>query len=371
VSEYIKIVDEKYTLRNLLRAVHDIQTAVETESDATEVMQFAEGRILDVISKEVRNDTRPVSDVLWETFDELEKRIEAGGDVPGVPMGFPRLDRVTSGLKEGQLITIAGRPAMGKTSFALNVALNASITHGVGTVLFSLEMGEMELMERMLSSEARVDSTGLRIGKLTEMELTRITEAAGLVNQAPIFINDSASMTPAGMRGHVRRLQQEHDIGLVIVDYIQLMSLGDHRFTGNRVAEVSKISRDLKVLARDLKVPIVALSQLNRGVESRDDKRPQLSDLRESGSIEQDSDIVMFVYRPEVYEGSHNKSGENIESEAEIIIRKQRNGPTGKVSFEFFKEYTRFEEKVTDVYTKHDDKGEQDEGDEEVQTLAF
>jgi replicative DNA helicase len=259
---------------------------------------------------------------------------------------------------------------MGKTSFALNVALNAAITHGVPTVVFSLEMSESELMERMLSSEARIDSAGLRIGKLADYEMKRLVEAAGLISEAPIFVNDSAGMTPAEMRGHIRRLQQEYDIGLVVVDYLQLMSLGDNRFTGNRVAEVSKISRDLKVLARDLEVPILALSQLNRAVENRDDKRPQLADLRESGSIEQDSDIVMFIYRPEVYEGPVNKRGENIEMDAELIIRKQRNGPTGKVSFEFYKEYTRFEEKVQDVYESAEPKQEAAK-DEQIETLDF
>ena len=372
VREYAKIVQDKYTLRNLLTACGDIVSAVGQESEANEVMRFAEGRILDIVAKEVKNETHKVSDILWETFAQLEKRMADGGVVPVVPTGFTNLDRATSGFKPGQLITLAGRPAMGKTSFALNVATNAAVTHGVPTVLFSLEMGENELMERMLASEARIDSAGMRIGKLDDNELKRLAEAAGLLNEAPIFVNDSAGMTPAEMRGHVRRLQQEHDIGLVMIDYLQLMSLGDHRFTGNRVAEVSKISRDLKVMARDLEVPILALSQLNRGVENRDDKRPQLSDLRESGSIEQDSDIVMFVYRREVYEGPVDKLGNNIETEAEIIIRKQRNGPTGKVSFEFFKEYTRFEEKAADVYGKvANEQREMEEEDEEIQELDF
>jgi replicative DNA helicase len=370
VQEYVKIVQDKYTLRNLLTACGDIMTAISRESEADDVMRFAEGRILDVIAKEVKNETHKVSDILWDAFAQLEKRMADGGVVPGVPTGFTKLDRATSGFKPGQLITLAGRPAMGKTSFALNVALNAAITHGVPTVVFSLEMSESELMERMLSSEARIDSAGLRIGKLADYEMKRLVEAAGLISEAPIFVNDSAGMTPAEMRGHIRRLQQEYDIGLVVVDYLQLMSLGDNRFTGNRVAEVSKISRDLKVLARDLEVPILALSQLNRAVENRDDKRPQLADLRESGSIEQDSDIVMFIYRPEVYEGPVNKRGENIEMDAELIIRKQRNGPTGKVSFEFYKEYTRFEEKVQDVYESAEPKQEAAK-DEQIETLDF
>ena len=371
IREYIKIVQDKYTLRNLLVACGDIMSAVDQESDANDVLRFAEGRILDIVAKEVKNETHRVSDILWDTFAELEKRMADGGVVPGVPTGFTNLDRATSGFKPGQLITLAGRPAMGKTSFALNVALNAAITHGVPTVVFSLEMSENELMERMLASEARIDSAGMRIGKMSDSEIKRLAEAAGLINEAPLFVNDSAGMTPAEMRGHIRRLQQEHDIGLVMVDYLQLMSLSDHRFTGNRVAEVSKISRDLKVIARDLEVPILALSQLNRGVENRDDKRPQLSDLRESGSIEQDSDIVMFVYRPEVYEGPTDKLGNNIETDAEIIIRKQRNGPTGKVSFEFFKEYTRFEEKAANIYEKVKNEQREIDNDEEVEELGF
>jgi len=369
VKDYIRIVKDKHSLRSLLEACREIEQAVYKDSDAEEILAFAENRIVYVVSDLVKKETKGVSDILWPTLEEIERRMENEGEIPGTPTGFRRLDQYTSGLKPGQLVTIAGRPAMGKTSLALNVALNAAVTHGVGVVVFSLEMNESELMERMLCSEARVDSTGLRVGRLSESEMKRLATAAGLINEAPIFINDSAGMTPLEMKSHVRRIQQTHEIGLVIVDYLQLMSLGDHRFTGNRVAEVSKLSRDLKVLARDLEVPVVALSQLNRGVEQRDEKRPLLSDLRESGSIEQDSDIVMFVFREEVYKGATNKKGENIEGKAEIIISKQRNGPTGKVSFDFHKEYTRFEEREP-VYVANTDT-EVYGGDEEVQDLGF
>lgn len=368
VQDYIKIVKDKFLLRSLLEACREIELAVYNESDAEETLAYAENRIIDSVSDLVKKETKPVSDLLWDTLASIEKRMENPGEIPGTPTGFRMLDRVTSGLKPGQLITVAGRPAMGKTSFALNVALNAAVTHGVGTVLFSLEMSEGELMERMLCSDARIDSTGLRIGKLSDNEWTRLAESAGVINESPIFINDSAGMTPGEMKSHVRRLQQSYNIGLVIIDYLQLMSLSDHRFTGNRVAEVSKISRDLKVLARDLEVPVMALSQLNRGVEQRDEKRPLLSDLRESGSIEQDSDIVMFVFREEEYTGATNKKGENVEGKAEIIISKQRNGPTGKVSFEFHKEYTRFEESELGLYSAPEHR----EGkDEQIESLGF
>jgi len=364
VDNYAKIVKDKYTMRRLLKAASAIQSAVERGSDLTthDILDIAESEIFSVTADVVKKDTRSAKDILWETFDSIEERIRHGGDVPGVPTGFWRLDNMTAGLKPGQLIVVAGRPAMGKTSFALNVALNAAVQHGIGTVLFSLEMSEGELMERMLSCEGKIDSQKLRIGELDQTMHDKLAQAGGLIADAPIFINDSAGMTPLEMKANLRRLMTNNDIGLVIVDYLQLMYSGSK--VGSRVEEVGKISRDLKVLARDLEVPVIAISQLNRGPESREDPRPMLSDLRESGSIEQDADMVMFVFREEEYTGPINKKGENVAGKAELLISKQRNGPTGKLIMSFDGRFTRFEQAddyiATSRATSYDNEKEDD-----------
>jgi replicative DNA helicase len=344
VDSYAKIVKDKYTMRRLLKAASAIESAVENNSELTthDILDIAEKEIFSVTADVVKKDTRTAKDILWETFDSIEERIRHGGRVPGVPTGFWRLDNMTAGLKPGQLVVIAGRPAMGKTSLALNVALNAAVRHDIGVALFSLEMSEGELMERMLSSEGSIDSQKLRIGELNDDMHKRLAKAGGLIAEAPIFINDSAGMTPLEMKANLRRLMTNNNIGLVIVDYLQLMYSGGK--SSNRTEEVGKISRDLKVMARDLEVPVIAVSQLNRGPENREDPRPMLSDLRESGSIEQDADVVMFVFREEVYTGPVNKKGENVAGKAELLISKQRNGPIGKLIMNFDGRFTRFEQ---------------------------
>lgn len=346
VLHYVNIIHDKYTMRRLLRAASSIVDAVHNNDGATthEILEIAESQIFDVTSDVVKKDTRPIKDVLWETFDKIEERIRHGGKIPGVPSGFGRFDRLTSGLKPGQLVIVAGRPSMGKTSFVMNAATNAAIKHGMGVAIFSLEMSEIELTERMLSSEGKIDSQKLRIGDLRGADHDRLTKAGALVADAPIFINDSAGMTPMEIKANLRRLMTEHKIDLAIVDYLQLMGCGDNRI-GSRVQEVTKISRDLKVMARDLNIPVIAVSQLNRAPEGRDDPRPMLSDLRESGAIEQDADLVVFIFREEVYTGPINKKGENVSGQAEIIIGKQRNGPLGRLTMDFAGEYTSFFER--------------------------
>lgn len=346
VDSYIKIVHDKYTLRRLLLASSRIESAVYEEGaiDARHALEVAESEVFSVSSDIVKTDVIDIRTAISQTFDALEERIDSGGRIPGVPSGFTYLDRMTAGFKPGQLIIVAGRPGMGKTSFALNTAMNAAINEGIGTVLFSLEMATEELTERMLSAEAEIDSQKLRIGDINEDTSAKLAHAAGMLAQAPIYINDSASMTPLEMRANLQRLMIDSPtkIGLVIVDYLQLMTSGDPRLAANRVQDVTKISRDLKVLARDLSVPVVALSQLNRSVEGRDDKRPQLSDLRESGAIEQDADVVMFIHREELFTGPYNSKGDDVRGKAEVIVGKQRNGPIGKVTLRFAAEHTKF-----------------------------
>ena len=258
-----------------------------------------------------------------------------------MPTGFPDLDALTTGLQKGDLVIVAARPAMGKTSWILNVAQTAAIEHGTTVAVFSLEMSKEQLVQRLLCSEGRVDSQKLRRGRLSPEEYQRLAAAAGHLNTAPLWIDDSPGATVLEMRAKARRLKSETDLGLLVVDYMQLMSSAGR--AENRVQEVSEISRGLKALARELDIPVVALSQLSRAPEQRTDRRPQLSDLRESGAIEQDSDLVMFLYRPEYYLGPEDKDGNNIEGQSELIIAKQRNGPTGTVPLYFNKAYTRFD----------------------------
>jgi replicative DNA helicase len=276
-------------------------------------------------------------------MERIEALSKGGKSITGVPSGFGDLDEITSGFQPSDLVIVAARPAMGKTAFCLGLAQHAAIEHNIPIALFSLEMSKESLVQRLLTSEARIDAQRLRKGLLRDDDFPRLARAAGILSSAPIYIDDSAGISLLEMRSRARRLKVDSGVGMIIVDYLQLIQ-GPAR-SENRQQEISQISRSLKALAKELSVPVIALSQLSRAPEQRtgESKRPQLSDLRESGAIEQDADLVMFIYRPEVYEGLTDKDGNSLEGRSEIIVGKQRNGPTGTVNLYFHKTYTRFE----------------------------
>jgi len=343
IEFHAKIVREKALLRHLIEAASIIIRDVydQGERSVEQVLDEAEQRIFKVAQSHDRGGFLWIKEILWPTFEHIERLQESKSGITGVSTGFPDIDRLTSGLQKGDLCIVAGRPSMGKTAWVMNVAQNAAIEHNIPVALFSLEMSKEQLVQRMLCSEGRVDSQRLRRGELTDEEYKRLAAAAGHLNTAPVWIDDSPGSTVLEMRAKARRLKAETDIGLLVIDYMQLMA--SHGRTESRVQEVSEISRGLKALARELEVPVVALSQLSRAPEQRTDRRPQLSDLRESGSIEQDADLVMFLYRPEYYYGTVDKDGNSLEGKAELVISKQRNGPTGTVELFFHKAYTRFD----------------------------
>ena len=338
-----RIVHDKAMLRRLIDAAHAIVRDVYEPGTrpVDEVIDLAEQLVFRVSESRNREGFVWIKEVLWPTFEHIEKLQESQGGISGVATGFMDLDRMTTGLQAGDLVIVAGRPSMGKTSWALNVAQNAAIEHGVPVAIFSLEMSKEQLVQRFLCAEGRVDAQKLRRGRLAADEYQRLARAAAHLNTAPIWIDDSATGNVLEMKAKSRRLKADANLGLIVVDYIQLMS-GSTR-TDSRVQEVSEISRGLKALARELELPVIALSQLNRAPEQRPDRRPQLSDLRESGAIEQDADLVMFLYRPEYYYGPTDKDGKSLEGGAELIVAKQRNGPTGKLDLYFHKVYTRFD----------------------------
>jgi replicative DNA helicase len=348
ISYYSKIVKEKSILRKLIGASTAIlDKSYSSTSDVENVLDDAEHAIFEISQNKIRPSFFPLKELIKDSFKTIEKLYERKELVTGVPTGYDDVDKLTSGLQNSELIIVAGRPSMGKTAFAINIAQNAAIEMGVPVAIFSLEMSKEQLALRMLSSEARVDSQRLRKGFLGETDWPKLTTAAGKLSDAPIFIDDSPAISVLEMKAKTRRLKAETGLGLVVLDYLQLMRGRDSSLP--REQEISEISRSLKALAKELDVPVVALSQLNRQVESRTDKRPQMADLRESGAIEQDADVIMFIYRDEVY----NKSEDNPEKGlAEIIIGKQRNGPTGKAKLTFLNDYTRFENRavVRDYY---------------------
>ena len=312
------------------------------ERPVPEILDLAEQRVFNVSQSRGRDGFVWIKEVLWSTFEHIDKLQETVGEVSGLATGFADLDRMTTGLQPGDLAIVAGRPSMGKTSWVLNVAQTVAIELGIPVGIFSLEMSKEQLVQRLLCAEGRVDAQRLRRGRLEPDEMQQLARAAGLLNTAPIWIDDSATGNVLEMKGKARRLKAEtKDLGLVVVDYMQLMTGGIRK--ENRVQEVSEISRGLKALARELEIPLIALSQLSRAPEQRTDRRPQLSDLRESGSIEQDADVVMFLYRPEYYHGPTDKDGNSLEGKAELIVAKQRNGPTGTVNLFFRKNFTLFE----------------------------
>jgi len=345
---HAKIVREKALLRRLIDASQEtIRSAYDQgERVVEEILDEAESRVFQVAQSHEREGFVRVKDLLWPTFEEIEKLQESGSPVTGVPSGFSELDKMTTGLQRGDLIIVAARPSMGKTSWVLNVAATAAIEHRSAVAIFSLEMGKEQLLKRFLSSEGRIDAQHLRRGGMTAEDHKRLAAAAGHLNTAPIWIDDTPGATVLEMRAKARRLasemaQEDTELGLIVIDYLQLM--GSDGRSESRVQEVSLMSRGLKALARELNVPVIALSQLSRAPEQRNDKRPMLSDLRESGAIEQDADLVMFLYRPEYYFGPVDDEGNSIEGHAELIVSKQRNGPVGTVPLFFHKAYTRFD----------------------------
>ena len=337
VQKYIDIVEEKATLRQLIKTANEIiELGYNPTEDVEDIMDGAEKKIFDIMQSKNTKSYTPIKDVLVESFTNLEKLYNQKQHVTGVPTQFYDLDDKTAGLHGSELILVAARPAMGKTAFALNIATNAALRANVPVAIFSLEMSKDQLVNRMLCSEAMVDSNKVRTGKLDEEDWTKLAEAIGPLSEAGVYIDDTPGISVMEIRTKCRKLKMEKNIGLVVIDYLQLIS-GSNKRNGSREQEISEISRALKVLAKELNVPVIALSQLSRAVEQRDDHRPMLSDLRESGAIEQDADIVMFLYRDDYY----NK--ESAEKDiAEVIIAKQRGGSTGTVKLYWMGNYTKF-----------------------------
>ena len=343
IEYHARIVRERALLRRLIDASQQIVRDAydQGEREVDEILDQAESRIFQVAQSRAREGFVWIKEILWPTFEHIERLQESATGITGVATGYRDLDRLTTGFQKGDLIVVAARPAMGKTSLVMNIAQNAAIEQKVTVAIFSLEMSKEQLVQRLLCSESRVDAQKLRRGRLSPEEYQRLAASAGHLNTAPLWVDDSPGTTVLEMRAKARRLKSETDLGLLIIDYMQLMSSATR--AENRVQEVSEISRGLKSLARELDVPVIALSQLSRAPEQRTDRRPQLSDLRESGSIEQDSDLVMFLYRPEYYYGPQDKDGNSLEGQTELIVAKQRNGPTGTVALYFQKAYTRFD----------------------------
>jgi replicative DNA helicase len=342
VEHYARIVKEKATLRNLIHSANRILAdAYQAEEDADLILDGAEKAIFEIAEDRIREGFVPLRDLVQSSFATIEKLQQHKGLVTGVPTGFADLDELTSGLQPSDLVLVAARPSMGKTSFVLNIAQHIGTQTEMTVGFFSLEMSKEQLFMRMLTSEARIDAHRFRSGYLNEKDYGRLSHALGTLAEARVFIDDTASIGVLEMRAKARRLQAEHGLHLLIIDYIQLMQ-GRGRFE-SRQQELASISRSLKGLAKELKIPIIALSQLSRAPETRSDHRPQLSDLRESGALEQDADVVMFIFREEQYRTEDGQANQEAEGVAEIIIGKQRNGPVGTVKLAFIKEHTRFE----------------------------
>ncbi len=339
VEQYAEIVAQKALRRRLIKAAQDISTMGFNETNQLqELIEDAETRLFEVSQKYVKQDVTSLETILSESFERLDELHKDKGKIRGVPTGFKDMDNILAGLQKSDLFVLAARPSMGKTALALNLAHNIAISSKQPVLLFSLEMSKEQLVDRMLAMESGVDAWALRTGNLTDADFEKIGQAMGTLSEAPIFIDDSPSITVSELRTKARREAHNHDLGLIVVDYLQLMS-GGSRFggEGNRVQEISEISRGLKSVARELNVPLLALSQLSRSVESRSPQIPQLADLRESGSIEQDADVVAFIYREDYYNPETDRR--NI---TDILIKKHRNGPTGSLELYFDKEKQRF-----------------------------
>ncbi len=337
-THYARIVEEHALLRRLVVVAGEIaEMGYTVPDDVSAVVDRAESMVFEVAQRRVVDTMSSLRDLLAQGLDHLEQLYERGDTITGVPTGYTDLDERLAGLQPSNLVVVGARPAMGKTSFALGIVNHAAMKIRKPVLLFSLEMSHLELTQRMLCSEARVDATRMRNGRLLESDWPKISDAIGRLGDAPIFIDDNPNVTVMDIRAKSRRLMAREGLGLVVVDYLQLMSGHQRSRAENRQVEVSEISRGLKVLARELNVPVVALSQLSRNLEMRQDKRPVLADLRESGSIEQDADVVLFIYRDEVYNPESPDRGS-----AEIIVAKHRNGPVGVTHLAFVDHYTRF-----------------------------
>jgi replicative DNA helicase len=348
IAYYAKIVKEKSILRKLISTATEIVTQSYQEGkDLEDFLDEAEQAIFRISENQVRPAFYPIKEIVKESFKVIERLYEKKELITGVPSGFKDLDRRTAGFQNADLIIVAGRPSMGKTALCLNIAQHAAINAKVSTAIFSLEMSKEQLAIRMLCSEARVDSARLRSGFLSESDWPKLTMAAGALSDASIFIDDSAAISVLELRAKARRLKADRGLGLVIVDYLQLMR--GRSGAERREQEISEISRSLKALAKELNIPVIAISQLSRKAEDRPGRRPQLSDLRESGAIEQDADVIIFIYRDEVYNPDSDQKGI-----AEVIIGKQRNGPTGKVDLSFISEHTTFKDLFRGGYEEVD-----------------
>lgn len=347
VRSYAKILRERSTLRSLISAGNEISgnAFVSDGRSAAELVDEAERLVFEIAEKGSRGKAgfKSLKQILPDAVDRIDLLHQSGGDITGIPTGFAEFDKLTAGLQPGDLVIIAGRPSMGKTTLAINIAENAAIGARIPTAVFSMEMPSQQLAFRMISSLGRVDQTHLRTGKFPDEDWSRINTAVQLMSDAPIYIDDSPALSPTEIRARARRLKRESNLGLIVLDYLQLMQV--HGNTENRATEISEISRSLKALAKELSLPIIALSQLNRSVEQRQDKRPVMSDLRESGAIEQDADLIVFIYREEVYKPDTPRKGI-----ADISIAKQRNGPIGEFPLTFVGRFTKFENWVPDSY---------------------
>ena len=336
---YAKIIHDKASLRRLIEKANAIiKRCFEERGEAEDAIDYAESAVFEISEKKARQSFYPISKIILGNIETLEENQGNRSLVTGVPTGFTQLDNMTSGLQNSDLIILAARPSMGKTALALNIARNAAVDANIPVAVFSLEMSKEQLSLRMLCSEARIDSSRLRGGFFSMEDWHRLTDAAGILSECPIYIDDSPSLSAMEIRAKARRLKMDKNIGLIIIDYLQLMQ--GRSSAERRDLEISEISRGLKALAKELDIPVMALSQLNRMLEQRTDKRPRLSDLRESGALEQDADVVAFIYRDEVY----NKEEDNPNrGTAEILLSKQRNGPTGDILLSFLGSFTRFE----------------------------
>jgi replicative DNA helicase len=344
---YAKILRERSMLRALINAGNEISgSAFSTDGrSASQVLDDAERLVFEIAERgsRGRKGFKALKDILPEAVDRIDELHQSDGSITGIPSGYIEFDKMTAGLQSGDLIIVAGRPSMGKTTLAINIAENAAIGSRKGTAIFSMEMPSQQLAFRMISSLGRVDQTHLRTGNFPDEDWSRINTAVQLMSEAPIYIDDTPGLSPTEIRARARRLQREHGLDLIVVDYLQLMQVEGTK--ENRATEISEISRGLKALAKELEVPVIALSQLNRSVEQRTDKRPVMSDLRESGAIEQDADLIIFIYREEVYNQDTPRKGI-----ADITIAKQRNGPIGDFPLTFVGRYTKFENWVPDTY---------------------